>query len=396
MESTVFSQRSKMALPVMLQGLLLQQKNPFSANNNPDGLINGGVAENTLALKWLVPQFTSITMEEDDFKYGELQGSSKLRLLIAQLFNRHLLTTLNKNNLSLHNGAGSTIENLVFNICDLNDEVLIPRPYYGGFEMDIQYRMGVKVCGVETLNYRITMPLLEAAIKKCKAPKALVFCNPDNPTGLCRTPEEILVAIEFCKKYDIHLISDEIYALTAYNSFKSIFHPDLLPLIDKQKTHVVWSFSKDFCMNGVRVGVFCSLNRELVNQMHNSCYFSAISRFADIHLTQFLTNEPKVDEFLRNNKNACLEALRNVVSFFESHGIPFITPNGGFYLYFNFGKYLKTTEEALFLDLIDAGVYMPRGEAFFDSNKGWFRITYALKENELNLLLQRLNKIVQQ
>ena len=330
-----FSQRSNVKLPVLLQGLMLQQQNPFNATTNPTGIINGGVAENTLALKYLVPHFNTIEIQENHFKYGELQGTSELRDLIADLFNRHLDTQLKGNQLSLHNGCGSTIENLIFNMCDEGDEILIPKPFYGGFEMDVQFRMHAKVVAVKTLDFRITLALLEETIQTCKSPKALILCNPDNPTGLCRTKDEMLIAIQFCKKYNIHLISDEIYALTAYNSFQSIFHPDYLSLIDLKKTHLVWSFSKDFCMNGIRVGVYASYNKSYVLQMQNTCYFSSISRFADVLLQQFLAKPKQVDLFLKNNKESCLNMLNKMIDFCKLYDISYIEPNGGFFLYIN-------------------------------------------------------------
>eukprot|EP00835_Amoeboradix_gromovi_P001743 NODE_86_length_22163_cov_0.379442.p6 type:complete len:389 gc:universal NODE_86_length_22163_cov_0.379442:5868-7034(+) len=384
------SNRSKVAMPIMLQGLLLQQQNPYSTEN-PNGIINGGVAENTLALKWLIPQFTEIKMSKDHFKYGELQGSTELRQLIADLFNRHLHTNLNCNQISLHNGCGSVLENLIFNLCDAGDEVLITQPYYGGFEMDVQFRMDANVVAVPTVNYRLTASLLEEAIKKCKSPKALIICNPDNPTGIAKSHSEIVVATEFCKKHNIHLISDEIYALTAYNGFKSIFHPDYSALIDKSMTHMVWSFSKDFCMNGIRCGAFFSFNLFLVEKMHNSCYFSAISRFADIHLVKFLKDTAAVDAFLANNREICLKYLSKAIDFCTTRDIPFVVPNGGFFIYLDLSKFLVSTEYELFTRILKLGVYMPRGEAFFDLNKGWFRLTYAVEE--LDLLLERLNAI---
>ena len=377
----------------MLQGLLLQQKNPYS-DKNENGIINAGVAENTLALSLLTPHFNSIQVIENDFKYGELCGSSQLRQLIAELFNRHLSTQLSGSHLSLHNGCGSTIENLVFNICDLNDEIMIAVPFYGGFEMDLQYRMGIKIVQVPTMNYRLTMDLLEETYAKHSHIKAFLLCNPENPTALCRTIKEIELVIEFCNKHSLHLISDEIYALTAFNSFYSIFHPKFTHLINKNNTHLVWSFSKDFCMNGIRVGVYASLNPLCVQQMHNTCYFSAISRFADLHLTKFLTNTTIVDAFLVKNKEICLNYLQQFKLFCNQRNIRFIEPNAGFYLYINLSKYIVTTEYDLFLNFINIGVYMPRGEAFNDNEQGWFRVTYALKDSEFKLLLSRLSMLL--
>eukprot|EP00834_Sanchytrium_tribonematis_P006735 NODE_526_length_6458_cov_1.113854.p2 type:complete len:396 gc:universal NODE_526_length_6458_cov_1.113854:6297-5110(-) len=385
----MWSERSRTDLPIMLKGLLLQQSNPYSIANR-DGIINCGVAENTSQLQELSTYFTDIEMKADDFKYGELQGSKKLRGLIADLFNRHLSTTWKSENLSLHNGCGSTIEQLIFTLCDVDDEVIIFTPFYGGFLLDLQYRMQCKVIPIHTKNYKIDMAEFELAFEKYSKIKAVILCHPENPTGKFREEIEILNVIKFCKMHNLHLISDEIYGLTTYKPFYSLFHPKYVNIIDKEKTHFVWSFSKDFCMNGIRVGVFGSLNVELVKMMHNACYFSAISRFADIHLTNFLSQTEKVDRFLENNKLHCQKCLKKVVSFLNAYDIPFLEPDGGFFVYVNLSNHITSTEEELFKELIKFGVYMPRGQAFMDQNIGWFRWTYALTEDELSKAFIRI------
>lgn len=106
-------------------------------------------------------------------------------------------------------------------------------------------------------------PALERAFDKasCRI-RAVIITNPHNPLGQ-RYPRSVLEScLDFCKKHDLHFISDEVYALT---SFESLDVPDPVPFVsalaldvkglgcDLSKVHTVWSPSKDFGESGFRM-----------------------------------------------------------------------------------------------------------------------------------------------
>jgi aspartate/methionine/tyrosine aminotransferase len=114
----------------------------------------------------------------------------------------------------------------------------------------------------ETLTEAL-VPALEAAIMDATCPvKALVFTNPHNPLGQ-RYPKSVLEScILFCKKHDIHFVSDEVYALTSFTSadcpeptpFTSALSIDIAKLgFNPARIHVFWSTSKDFGQSGLRL-----------------------------------------------------------------------------------------------------------------------------------------------
>jgi len=87
--------------------------------------------------------------------------------------------------------------------------------------------------------------------------KALLVCNPNNPTDECYSEEVLLALMSFCYKRDLHYISDEVYALCTFNSPSRPFISALSllnrPEVKKSHIHVIWSLSKDFGSPGIRM-----------------------------------------------------------------------------------------------------------------------------------------------
>jgi len=101
---------------------------------------------------------------------------------------------------------------------------------------------------------------LEAAYDSAankKKIKALLVCNPNNPTDECYSEEVLLTLMSFCNKRDLHYISDEVYALCGLNSPSRPFISALSlldrPEVKRSHIHVIWSLSKDFGSPGMRM-----------------------------------------------------------------------------------------------------------------------------------------------
>lgn len=175
--------------------------------------------------------------------------------------------------LSTAPGATACIDALLYNICEVGDGVLIPGPYWNGFDFGMRVRSSVQPVAVKlpSLNSNFTdelLPALEDACSRAKCPiKALMICNPHNPLGLYYPKSVLEDCVRFCTRNGIHFISDEVYALTKFEApeleeqreFTSTLSLDLASLeADKSRVHVIWSTSKDFGQSGLRmVNVHC-------------------------------------------------------------------------------------------------------------------------------------------
>lgn len=101
------------------------------------------------------------------------------------------------------------------------------------------------------------------ALRRATTPiKAVVICNPHNPLGQCYPAKTLEAVAKFCEKEDLHLLSDELYALSVFESpdlpsavsFTSILSLDATAMdVSALRLHTMWSASKDLACNGLRV-----------------------------------------------------------------------------------------------------------------------------------------------
>lgn len=195
--------------------------------------------------------------------------------------------------------SGVTSLNAMCALCltDPGDGILLGQPIYGAFSGDLQVPSSCQLIyapfhgddpfGVQAVA-RYEQALLQAR-EKSVSTKALLICNPHNPLGRCYPRETLEALMRLCQKYQIHLISDEIYALSVYEEdssggFVSILSIDPAPLgVDPALIHVSYGMSKDFAAAGLRLGCLISRNEKFMQAALSIRYVgivdSAISPF---------------------------------------------------------------------------------------------------------------------
>lgn len=146
---------------------------------------------------------------------------------------------------------------------DSGDEIIIPEPFYANYN-GFSTASGVKVVpvisGIET---GFALPPIEA-FEKLITPKtkAILICNPGNPTGYLYSQEEILKLAEIAKKYDLFLIADEVYREFIYDGEKH-FSVMNVPGLEEHAI-MIDSVSKRYSMCGARIGCIVSKNKEVM------------------------------------------------------------------------------------------------------------------------------------
>lgn len=176
--------------------------------------------------------------------------------------------------------SGVTSLNAVYANCltDPGDAILLGQPIYGSFQGDLQVPSGCQTIyassrGIDPFNVqevaRYEAKFLQARLQGVSI-KAVLICNPHNPLGRCYPRETLEALMRFCQKYQIHLISDEIYALSVYDGdsstgFVSVLSIDPASLgVDPALIHVLYGMSKDFAAAGLRLGCLISRNEKLM------------------------------------------------------------------------------------------------------------------------------------
>lgn len=205
-----------------------------------------------------------------------------------------------------------------------------------------------------------------------------------------------------------------IYARSCFTSedvpepalFHSMLSIDTLAecALDPSYVHVITSASKDFAVNGFRLGVLVSQhNPELQRAM--SCVgilSQSASPAAALWLT-WLSDESFLSWYLAENRRRLSLAYQHTLAFFKHHHIPYYPSNAGFFLMVDLTKFVGIQQgmsiedgrkkELEFVErLLDAGVFVAPGAQYHHPKAGWFRFTFTMEPQVLKLALTRLEK----
>ncbi|KAJ6781271.1 hypothetical protein PWT90_05030 [Aphanocladium album] len=391
--------------------------------SNPAGFLSLGVAENTLMHSTLnahVRASIQSSLPNEAFTYCD--GYQRLGRAVARFLTRHLrpVVEVKPAHMTIVNGCTSGIENMALCFTDPGDYILLGRPYYTAFLDDATLRTGARMAeisyppGEDPLGPDCVQRYEERILKiQAEGGRvgALILCNPHNPLGRCYPHDVLVEFMKLCEKYQIHLISDEIYALSTFANtldthppptpFESILSVDPAGLVDPARIHVLWGLSKDFGANGIRLGVVLSQHNPGVRAtLQPAGLFSSISSLTEHAASCILEDDAWVEAYVKENQSLLGLHHAHIATWARRNGIEYAAgANAGFFIWMNLGKkYLEHHPEAKGQDLdhitMDAllanKVFLAAGFRFGADEPGWFRIVYTQEMDYLNLGLARV------
>lgn len=194
--------------------------------------------------------------------YSKSEGSEVYRQKIAKYYEKHNIHVSDKD-IVVTTGASEALIFVFGSIMDPDDEVIVCEPFYANY-IAFSVASGVNVVPiVSTIEDNFALPSIEA-FEKLITPKtkAILICNPGNPTGYLYSKEEIQKLTAIVKKHDLFLIADEVYREFVYdgNEHYSIMQEDGLD----DHAIMIDSVSKRYSMCGARVGCLVSKNKSVI------------------------------------------------------------------------------------------------------------------------------------
>ncbi|ETS77609.1 hypothetical protein PFICI_09671 [Pestalotiopsis fici W106-1] len=338
-----------------------------------------------------------------------LAGDTDLLEALVGFFNSYFRPCIPVTQEHLSTAPGSTfcLDSLLYNTCEAGDGLLILTPCWSGFDWLVSVKSGVQPVFVTLNNLEgaLTLeviPALEAAFSSSPHPvKALLFTNPNNPIGQCYPVEVIKDVIRFCNQRKIHLISDEIYALSSFQNpelkdptpFVSILELDIKALgCDPSRVHMIWSTSKDLGSSGMRMGCCVTQkNRPLATglALTSTTQMSCLTAIA----TASLLKSPELPRLLELNSQRLADAYQRTTAILKSHGLPYIPVNHGPFVFFRIDPNAQTSEEEakIIQKCKQAGVTVSAGRSYHlpEAAKGWARMNFAIAPGVLDEALGR-------
>ncbi|WWC58053.1 uncharacterized protein I303_100588 [Kwoniella dejecticola CBS 10117] len=398
----------------------------YDCVSNPKGIVSLGVAENFLMQEECL-ELISTALKDNftplDLSYGDsLWGSRRINRALAGLYNDYFDPSEEVKPEQIITGVGcsAVLDQLFYTLMDEGEAILLAAPYYTGFDRDLIGRGRVRLIpvhvpvGEEAFGpgcLEMFAQKLEEVEKEGIRVRAVIVCNPQNPLGRTYPRSTLLAYARFCEERDLHLVSDEIYALSVYDNkdflqaepFTSMLslnvEKELGIEFDKARMHVVYGMSKDFCSNGLRVGSLISQNNPLLlRAMANTSMLMKISSPADVIWSALLLDPPRLKSFIQTNKSKLTEAHAYARGWFVARGIEVANSNAGNFIWVNLGAKLGFTdassEKKVFQKLLDGGVYIAPGSAYHYHIAGWYRVTFSVPRGNLIVGLDKIERLL--
>lgn len=352
--------------------------------------ISLGVGEPDFDTPWHIRDEGIYSLEKGRTFYTSNAGLKELKIEIDKFQKRRYGISYDYNHEILITVGGSeAIDIAMRSMLDPGDEVLIPQPSYVSYLPCAVLANGVPVV-IELKaehEFRLMPEQLEAAITP--KTKLLVLPFPNNPTGAVMEKEDLEKIAELVIKYDLFVLSDEIYSeLTYLENHVSIAS---LPGM-RERTIVINGFSKSHAMTGWRLGYACG-PQVIIEQMlkiHQYAIMCAptTSQYAAVDA---LRNGDEDVAKMREEYNG---RRRYLIHRFQEMGLNCFEPFGAFYVFPCIKEFGMTSEEFAEELLKAQKVAVVPGTAFGESGEGFIRISYAYSLDNLKRAMDRIELFI--
>ncbi|NRB10002.1 MAG: pyridoxal phosphate-dependent aminotransferase [Rickettsiaceae bacterium] len=336
-------------------------------------------------------------------KYTPVAGMPKLKQAVCDKFKRENNLDYNLNEVIVSTGGKQVIYNLFMATLNVEDEVIIPAPYWVSYPDMVLLAGGKPIIATpkQKDNFKITVNELESKITN--KTKWLLLNSPSNPSGATYNENELQQIAEMLRKYPrLHIMCDDIYEHIIYDNFQFKTLANIAPDL-KSRIFIINGVSKAYAMTGWRIG-YGAGTEEIIKAMtiiqsQSTSGASSISQAAALEALNGTQDyiKPNVINF-QKKRDLVLSKLAEIT------GISCNKPEGAFYLFPNCssvfgnktpqGKTINSSADFATYLLEVANVAIVPGIAF--GMEGYFRLSYATSEELLIEACRRINEAMKQ
>ena len=318
--------------------------------------------------------------------YSKSEGNIELRSKICNYYKKFNVS-ISESQIIVTSGASEALLFTIGSIMDPGDEIIIPEPFYANYN-GFSVANGVNIVPIfSSIDNNFALPKIEEFENLISTKtKAILICNPNNPTGYVYSKKEIKSLIEIVKKYNLFLIADEVYREFTYDNAT---HTSIMDFEEiNQNSIVIDSVSKRYSMCGARIGCIISKNKQLID----TAIKFAQARLSPPTLAQIAstaamdTGKDYFDSIINEYNKRRITLIKGLK---EINGVTVSEPKGAFYCVVelpvknseNFAKWMLE-EYSLNNETI---MIAPAGGFYSTPNTGTnqVRIAYVLKESDL-------------
>ncbi|SHL30621.1 aspartate aminotransferase [Flavobacterium pectinovorum] len=229
-------------------------------------------------------------------EYSPSAGYESYRKKLAKFYQRQNVN-VNPEDIIVTTGGSEALLFALATITDPGDEIIIPEPFYANYHAFASSTSATVVPVISTIETGFALPSIEDVEKLITSKtKAILICNPGNPTGYLYSEAEIKQLASLIKKHDLYLIADEVYREFLYDGDDEHFSVMNLEDVD-QNVIMVDSVSKRYSMCGARIGCLVTKNKMVL---------ATVMKFAQARLSP-----PTIEQI------ACEAAIDTPQSYFD-------------------------------------------------------------------------------
>lgn len=324
-------------------------------------------------------------------QYSITCGAKNLREAIAKKHEKLTGNTTNpEENVVVTCGGTEAMMASMMAITNPGDKVIIFSPFYENYKADAILSGADPIfVKLNPPNFDFDIDELENAFKQ--NPKAIILCNPSNPSGKVFTREELQIIADFAEKYDTYVVTDEVYEHIVYKPYVHTYFASLPKM--KDRTITTTSLSKTYSITGWRLG-YTIANKEItqaIKSVHDFLTVGAAAPLQEAAIVGLNFGDEyyeKLQEKYTHKRDIFLNGLKEI-------GLDFYSPQGTYFVMVDISKFNRKSDYDFCVELSQKiGVTPVPGSSFFkDDNNDYVRFHFAKNDDTLIEAINRLRKI---
>ncbi|MBQ3273779.1 MAG: aminotransferase class I/II-fold pyridoxal phosphate-dependent enzyme [Christensenellaceae bacterium] len=329
--------------------------------------------------------------DEDFHQYSITWGAYNFREALAKKQSRYMGMDIDPDkNIVVTCGSTEAMMAAMMSVVDPGDKVAVFSPFYENYGAD------AVLSGAEPVYIPLNPPDFSFDRNKAEEvfamrPKALILCNPSNPSGKVFTRDELMFLAEMAEKYDFYVITDEVYEHIVYAPHRHTYFASLPGM--RERTLSCSSLSKTYSITGWRLGYVIADERiiDTAKKVHDFLTVGAAAPLQEAVIPALNFGDEYYDGLLAKytaKKEMFLKGLDDI-------GIAHTDPEGAYYVLLDVSEYGYDDDEEFCALLAEkVGVGAVPGSSFFREPVNYLiRLHFAKREDTLTEALSRLSHI---
>ena len=329
--------------------------------------------------------------QEGPHQYAVTWGAANFRRALAEKQSRYMGRSIDPDTeIVVTCGSTEAMMAAVMTVTNPGDKVIVFSPFYENYGAD------AILTDCEPLYVPLYPPTFDFKVDELERafqqhPKALILCNPSNPSGKVFTRAELQILADMARKYDVFVITDEVYEHIVYAPYEHVYFSSLPGMYER--TISCSSLSKTYSITGWRLGYIIAPPAiiDVARKVHDFLTVGAAAPLQEAAVVGLRFGEEYYKGLLEHYtrlRNLMLDGLRTI-------GLPYSTPQGAYYIMVDISQFGFASDTEFCEELAEkVGVGAVPGSAFFREDiNSYMRLHFAKSEETLQEALYRLQDI---